>query len=59
MCQWPSTFLKSHLPRLVELGRGDTAWAGTVRNEFEEAERDPTTVMLTPLVLEVVADKER
>jgi SAM-dependent methyltransferase len=39
--QWPSTFLKSHLVRLVELGRRDSAWAGTVRDEFEEAERDP------------------
>ena len=56
--QWPSTFLKSHLVRLVELGRRDAAWAGTVRHEFDEAERDPTTVMLTPLVLEIVALKE-
>lgn len=56
--QWPSTFLKSHLDRLVELGRGNSAWAATVRHEFEQAERDPTTVMLTPLVLEIVALKE-
>lgn len=56
--QWPSAFVKSHLPRLVELGRRDTAWAGTVRHEFEEAERDPATVMLTPLVLEIVAEKD-
>lgn len=56
--QWPSTFLKSHLVRLAELGRRDSAWAGTVRHEFEEAESDPTTVMLTPLVLEIVAVKE-
>jgi SAM-dependent methyltransferase len=56
--QWPSTFLKSHLVRLVELGRRNSAWAATVRHEFEEAERDPATVMLTPLVLEIVALKE-
>jgi protein-L-isoaspartate O-methyltransferase len=56
--QWPSTFLKSHVPRLRELGRGDAAWAATVLHDFEEAERDPATIMLTPLVLEIVAEKE-
>jgi SAM-dependent methyltransferase len=55
--QWPSTFLKAHVPRLVELGRVDAAWAAQVLRDFDEAERDPATIMLTPIVLEIVAEK--
>ncbi|MBZ5560227.1 MAG: hypothetical protein LAO77_23470 [Acidobacteriia bacterium] len=54
--QWPAGFLKSHLPRLVEMGRADLPWTSTVLEQFESAERDPRTLMLTPLVLEIVAD---
>jgi len=54
--QWPSGFLKSYLPRLVELGRIDAAFADTVRREFLEAEADPSTVMITPLLLEIIAE---
>jgi SAM-dependent methyltransferase len=57
--QWPAGFLKSHLPRLVELGRADLPWTATVLEEFEAAERNPTTLMLTPLVLEVIAEKAK
>lgn len=55
--QWPSTFLKAHVPRLVELGRVDAAWADRVLRDFDQAERDPTTIMLTPIVLEIVAER--
>lgn len=55
--RWPSTFLRSHVPRLVELGRGDAAWSKQVLDDFDEAERDPATIMVTPLVLEIVAER--
>jgi SAM-dependent methyltransferase len=55
--QWPAGFLKSHLPRLVDLGRADLPWTVTVLEEFEAAEHDPHTLMLTPLVLEIIAEK--
>jgi SAM-dependent methyltransferase len=55
--QWPAGFLKSHLPRLVEMGRADLPWTVTVLEEFEAAEGDPRTLMLTPVVLEVIAEK--
>jgi len=55
--QWPAGFLKSHLPRLVELGRADLPWTVTVLEEFEAAERDPGTLMLTPVILEIIAEK--
>jgi SAM-dependent methyltransferase len=53
--QWPSRFLKGYLPRLLELGRVDASWVEAVRREFEEAESDPSTLMITPMLLEIVA----
>lgn len=55
--QWPSRFLKGYLPRLLELGRVEASWAEAVRREFQEAEADPHTVMLTPILLEIIAER--
>jgi len=55
--QWPSRFLKGFLPRLLELGQVDASWADSVRREFEEAESDPSTIMVTPMLLEIVAER--
>jgi SAM-dependent methyltransferase len=55
--RWPASFLESNLRRLHELGRVDGAWCEEVRGEWATAEADPTTVLLTPLVLEVIAEK--
>lgn len=52
---WIGTFVDSNLGRMVELGQGGPAWASAVRNEFRSAEADPTTLMLTPMVLEIIA----
>ncbi|HEV2913320.1 MAG TPA: methyltransferase domain-containing protein [Pyrinomonadaceae bacterium] len=54
--QWPSRFLKGFLPRLLELGRVDAAWVDSVRREFQEAESDPSTIMVTPMLLEIIAE---
>lgn len=55
--QWPSSFVESFLPRLLELGRVDASWVEDVRREFQAAEADPSTIMLTPMVLEIVAER--
>lgn len=55
--QWPATFIETGLTRLKELGRIDEQFAGKVRAEFADAEADPDSRMLTPLVLEIVAEK--
>ena len=55
--QWPAAFLRSGVRRLVELGRVDEAFAEGVTHEFDLAERDPSTLMVTPLVLEIVAER--
>jgi SAM-dependent methyltransferase len=57
--QWPASFLAVYPDRLVELGRADRTWADRVRREFRAAEADPRTLMVTPLVLEVIAERPR
>src|SRR5439155_14131678 len=55
--QWPSTFLRSGAERLRELGRVSDLEVKMIVAELAEAERDSTTVMMTPLVLEIIATK--
>jgi len=55
MWLWPATFVDIHLRHQVEEGRADPAWADSVRAEFRDAEADPASYMITPLVLEIVA----
>ncbi|MBX7135667.1 MAG: methyltransferase domain-containing protein [Fimbriimonadaceae bacterium] len=55
--QWPKAFIKSGLDRLVSLGVADEGFAEEVRREFAEGEADPTAIMMTPIVLEIIAEK--
>ena len=57
MWQWPATFIETYLQRLIEMGRVDKKFADEVRVAFARAEENPNTRMLTPLVLEIVAEK--
>lgn len=57
MWQWPSTFVEIGLDRLQELGRIDQQFAEKVRAEFAYAEANASSLMVTPLVLEIVAEK--
>ena len=57
MWQWPSVFIDVHLQRLRELGRVDDAFVAKVRAELADAEKSPNSLMLTPLVLEIIAEK--
>lgn len=55
--EWPASFLEVYPDRLVALGRVDRAWADRVRREFRAAAADPRSRMLTPLVLEIIAER--
>ena len=55
--QWPATFIESNLRRLLELGRVEAGWTESVRAELRAAEADPASVMTTPLVLEIIAER--
>jgi ubiquinone/menaquinone biosynthesis C-methylase UbiE len=55
--QWPASFVNVNLNRLLELGRVDEAWAASVRSEFKAAESNPASLMITPLLLEIIAER--
>jgi ubiquinone/menaquinone biosynthesis C-methylase UbiE len=55
--QWPKTFIPPHAKRLAERGVVTRAWAEDVARAFDEAEKDPRTVMTTPLLMEILAEK--
>lgn len=54
---WSASFLKNGPARLLDLGRIDQKFAGEIRSEFAAAEADPSSLVMTPLVLEIVAEK--
>lgn len=55
--QWPAQFIEVYLPRLQEVGRIDETFAAKVRAELANAEKAKNSFMLTPLVLEIIAEK--
>ena len=57
MWQWPASFVGIGLARLQELGRIDAAFADKVKKEVDEAGANPGSLLITPLVLEIVAEK--
>jgi SAM-dependent methyltransferase len=57
MWQWPATFIEIYLPRLIQMGRIDEKFAEKVRADLASAEKNPNALMITPLVLELVAEK--
>jgi SAM-dependent methyltransferase len=57
MWQWPATFIESYPARLRELGTVDQAFVDALRAELADAEKEPNCLMLTPLVLEISAEK--
>ena len=57
MWQWPAAFIENGASRLQELGRVDESFVNQVKAEFAEAAEDTDSLMLTPLVLEIVAER--
>jgi SAM-dependent methyltransferase len=55
--QWPATFIDVYLPRLQEMGRIDQPFIDAFRRDMAEAEKSLHAMMITPLVLEIVAEK--
>ena len=59
MWQWPATFIHSGAAHMEELGQIDGSFVTQLHDEFAAAEKEPGTVMMTPLVLEIVASLDR
>jgi SAM-dependent methyltransferase len=57
MWQWPASFMKIGLDRLVELGAVDAAQALAMAGALDELINAPSARMITPGVLEVIARK--
>jgi SAM-dependent methyltransferase len=57
MWQWPATFIEIYLPRLIQMGRIDGGFAEKVRADLASAEKNRNALMVTPLVLEIVAER--
>ena len=55
--QWPSAFIENNVTRLIELGKMTEEKGETIRREFREATADPLSVMTTPVVFEIIAEK--
>ena len=54
---WPAAFIAGGSRRLVELGRITAEFADEVLAELHTLERNPNAVMITPLVMEIIAEK--
>ena len=57
MWRWPSSFINSHIKRLVEAERVTESWAKEVLEEFKRLENSPNSIMMTPMVLQIMARK--
>jgi SAM-dependent methyltransferase len=55
--QWPATFIETYLPRLQEMGRIDQKFSDQLRADLAAAAENPNSLMITPLVLEIIAEK--
>jgi ubiquinone/menaquinone biosynthesis C-methylase UbiE len=58
MWQWPASFVHVHLDRMRELRTADSTWIDHVRREFDGAQQNPPSLMVTPMVLEIVAQRQ-
>lgn len=57
MWLWPASFVAANSRRLADLGRISPDRAEAFERDFRETSANPDAVMLTPLVLEVIAEK--
>ncbi len=55
--RWPIGFFDIHIDRLLELHRITPEMAKDMRDEFARVSQQPGTLMVTPLVLEIIARK--
>ena len=55
--RWPATFIPNHARSLADRGAVTRDWAEDVARAFSAAEANPETVMTTPLVMEIIAEK--
>ncbi|HEX8660266.1 MAG TPA: methyltransferase domain-containing protein [Brevundimonas sp.] len=55
--QWPATWARNYPRFLLESGKVDQAWYDRVIAAFDAADANPDAVMITPMVVEIIAEK--
>ena len=55
--QWPASFIDVNLQRLLDLGLVDVDWVAAVKDDMQRLEADPNALLITPMVLEIIAEK--
>jgi len=55
MWQWPRSFIGTGIERLVELGRFSVERKLALERLFAESQSSPSTIMITPAVMEIIA----
>jgi len=55
--EWPSAWVRNYPAHLVNAGKVSQPWADRVVSALATAETDPSAVMITPTVLEIIAEK--
>lgn len=56
--QWPKSFIQVGLRRLIELGALSADRAAAISQAFAASEADPSTLMITPAVIEIIAVRQ-
>ena len=54
--QWPASWIRNYPERLVASGKAEPAWANHITAALDAAEADSAAVMVTPTVLEIIAE---
>ena len=55
--QWPASFIDINLHRLLDLGRVDQTWVDSVQADMLALQDKPNALLITPMVLEIIAEK--
>lgn len=56
--QWPKTFLKIYLPKVVEMKKLDSLIATKAMEEFDQLEKTTGASLLAPSMIEVIGEKK-
>jgi SAM-dependent methyltransferase len=57
MWEWPTAFGLSNSQRLADLKQVRQEWSDAVHSEFAALSTNPNAIMITPMVLEIIAEK--
>jgi ubiquinone/menaquinone biosynthesis C-methylase UbiE len=57
MWKWPTAFGLSNSQRMADLDQVSQEWTDAVQSEFAALSANPNAIMITPMVMEIIAEK--